>query len=133
MGNVFGGRAVVATSGEVTPLYGLGFSYAHRLPDEHVPGRTAASVRAAVASLDFDIVVFGGAIAGNPCAHSPTRLPPGACARLWRQVRRTYPPERIVVLDSADAPWGNVEDRVRIRRLAREVHYFVVNLPDECP
>eukprot|EP00747_Dinoflagellata_sp_TGD_P077762 gnl/TRDRNA2_/TRDRNA2_159737_c0_seq1.p1 gnl/TRDRNA2_/TRDRNA2_159737_c0~~gnl/TRDRNA2_/TRDRNA2_159737_c0_seq1.p1 ORF type:complete len:206 (-),score=20.10 gnl/TRDRNA2_/TRDRNA2_159737_c0_seq1:61-624(-) len=132
--NVFQGRPVVAATGESTPLYGLGYSYAHRLPDEdNARMRSAAAVRRGVEKQRFDVVVFGGAIAGEPCAHSPTRLPVRECPRLWDLTQRYYPRDRILVFDSSDGPWGNEDARARIRQLATQAHYFAVNMPDECP
>lgn len=132
--NVFQGQAFSFASGDrQVPLYGLGYSYAHRLEDGGSMGSLKTAAHRGIARRRFDVVIFGGAEHGNICAHSPTRLPARECQQLWEAAKKEYPAERLIVLDNADQLWGREEDRLRVRETARLAHYFVLNLPDDCP
>merc|ERR1711916_57252 len=101
MGNVFKGRAFSFASGDrEVPLYGLGYSYAHRLEDGGRIGSLKTAAHRGIARCRFDVVIFGGAEHGNICAHSPTRLHPRECQQLWEAARKEYPAKRLIVLDN---------------------------------
>lgn len=130
--NTYMGKVNRFQVGQSAPVYGLGYSYAHRMPQLPNVERSLGSVLRNIAARQYDVIIFGQTSSGDPCAYSPTRLPPRMCKRIMKAALQHYPPQAVYFLDGEQAPWL-AEESWRVREMAEHGHYFVLNLPDECP
>lgn len=95
-------------------LYGQGFTYAHRLPDD--PRVDRSNIEQRIKAKEFDLIVYGDAYRGTP---------------ILDVVTASYSPSQVAFIDGEDwQDWSGVSRR---SELLNKGTYFLREMPDGCP
>jgi hypothetical protein len=95
-------------------LYGHGFAYAHRLPDD--PRVDRSNIEQRIKAKEFDLIVYGDAYRGTP---------------MLDVVTVSYSPSQVAFIDGDDwQDWSGVSRR---SELLNKGTYFLREMPDGCP